>query len=98
MLKKVGEASVMFLCGVLGAISFNWLLIPHGLVAGGLSGVAMVLGYLGVGKISLLFLLLNIPIVVWSFFAIGRAFIFNSLICIASTVGFMEIIPIRAFA
>lgn len=88
----------MFLCGALGAISFNLLLIPHGLVAGGLSGVAMVLGYLGAGKISLLFLLLNIPIVVWGFFAIGQSFIFNSLICIASTVGFMEIIPLRAFA
>lgn len=97
-MRKVGTVLIMFLCGALGAISFNWLLIPHGLVAGGLSGVAMVLGYLGAGKINILFLLLNIPIVVWGFYAIGRAFVFNSLICISTTVGFMEIIPLKAFA
>ncbi|WP_040951628.1 YitT family protein [Gorillibacterium massiliense] len=80
------------------AIGFNFLLIPHQLLSGGLSGVAMLIGYFTDWNIGLLMLLLNVPVIIWGLIAIGKRFVILSLVSVAVTTWLMQIIPVKAVA
>ncbi len=82
------------ICGsLLSAIGFNLFLIPHFLLNGGVSGVAMLIGYFTPWNIGLMYFVLNIPIMVWGFFQIGRRFVLLSLLSVFFTTLFMLFLP-----
>ncbi|MCZ8512076.1 YitT family protein [Paenibacillus filicis] len=89
-----------FLIVVLGSLliagSFNLFLIPHQLISGGISGVSMLVGYFTNWNISLLFLVFNLPVLVWGLLSVGRKFVVLSLVSVIMTTWFMEIIPVKA--
>ncbi len=62
------------------AISLNILLIPHGLLAGGVAGLALTFFYLFKAPIYLSILLVNIPIFWWAAREINRQFLLYSLV------------------
>lgn len=64
---------------LLVAVSLNALLIPYGLLAGGVSGLALFLFYLFKIPVFLSILLLNVPIFWWGAREINRQFFFYSL-------------------
>jgi len=76
------------------ACGFQLLLIPLGFLSGGVSGVAMVIGYMTGWNIGWLYFALNIPILIWGWQVLGRRFIFYSLVSVACTSLFMQIIPV----
>lgn len=80
------------------AVGFNLFLIPHRLLSGGISGMAMILGYLFGGSIGLYYLLLNLPVIMWGLLTIGKRFITLSVISVGFTVWFMQLIPERMIA
>ncbi|MUT68143.1 YitT family protein [Paenibacillus sp. NEAU-GSW1] len=80
------------------AAGFNLFLIPHQLLSGGLSGVAMMIGYVTGGNIGWLFLLLNIPVLIWGWFAVGHRFIVWSLLSVIVSTLFLQLIPQYAIA
>lgn len=61
------------------AFSLNTILIPYGLLAGGVTGLALILFYLFKIPVFLSILLLNIPIFWWGAREINRSFFFYSL-------------------
>lgn len=65
---------------ILVAISYNALIIPYGLLAGGISGIAILLHYLFDFPVYLGILLLNIPIFIWGLKELNSEFIFYSLV------------------
>lgn len=80
------------------ASGFNLFLIPHRLLSGGVSGVAMLVGYFTPLNISLLYLLFNVPLLVAGWFQLGRRFIILSILSVGATTWLMTLVPQTAVA
>ncbi|MFX3633799.1 MAG: YitT family protein [Candidatus Pristimantibacillus sp.] len=89
-------AVVMTFGSLLIAAAFNLFLIPHQLLSGGLSGIAMMIGYVTGGNIGWLYLILNIPVLVWGWFIVGRRFILWSIYTVIASTLFLQLIPVIA--
>lgn len=84
--------SAMIACG------FNLFLIPHRLLSGGVSGLAMLVGYFTPFNISLLYLLFNVPLLVAGWFQLGRRFIIFSMVSVGATTWLMTVVPVKQVA
>ena len=80
---------------ILGSAIMAWgmqsIIIPAGLLTGGVSGVAIIISRLSGWEVSLLYLLLNIPIFIAGFRSISSRFALYSLIGTLSLSGFLAI-------
>lgn len=65
---------------ILIAISYNSLIIPYGLLSGGVSGIALIANYLLHFPVYMGIFLLNIPIFIWGAKELDRDFMIYSLI------------------
>lgn len=78
--KYVPMLIVILLGGIICGISFNIFLIPHRLLSGGVSGVALILNYLlGVNPGVVIFIM-NIPVFLLGYKYVDKEFIILSLI------------------
>ena len=89
----VREVLIVLVSSLVLAAGLELFLIPHQLLSGGVAGVASIIGYVTDWNISLLYFILNVPLVVWGWRAVGRRYILLSLISVLSTTWFMEWIP-----
>lgn len=92
-LKPAEEIGVILLSALLVAAGVNLFLIPHQLLSGGVAGVASIIGYLTNWNISILYFLINVPLIIWGWKSVGRRYIILSCISVVSTTWFMSIIP-----
>lgn len=88
---------VMTVSALLIAVGFNLFLVPHQLLSGGISGIAMMIGYLTGGNISSLYFFLNFPVLVWGWFAVGHRFIIWSIYSVVASTLFLELVPVYQF-
>lgn len=88
---------VIFIGAVLVAIGFNSFLIAHSLISGGVSGIAMIIGYYTQWNIGVLYFVLNFPIMLIGMFIIGRRFIVMSIFSVIMTSWCLQIIPVEKF-
>lgn len=65
---------------LLVALSLNTIYIPHGLLTGGITGLALILFYLFKIPVFLSIILINIPVFWWGAKEINRSFLFYSLV------------------
>lgn len=93
-MKKAVDVLVTILGAALVAVGFNLMLIPHQLLSGGLSGISMILGYITGLNIGMVYLVLNLPVLVWGLVVLGKKFITYSVISVGLTVWFMQVIPV----
>jgi uncharacterized membrane-anchored protein YitT (DUF2179 family) len=93
-LHMAGILVIMTLASLLIAIGFNHLLVPLELLSGGVSGISMIIGYATGWRISLLYLALNVPILLWGWFILGRRFVAWSIYSVAAATFFMQTIPV----
>lgn len=84
---------IVALGSALTAVGFNMFLIHHQLLSGGVSGIAMMIGYFTGWDIGLLYLILNIPVLLWGYFAIGRFFVLLSMMSVLLTSWLMQFVP-----
>ncbi|MHA6483659.1 YitT family protein [Paenibacillus sp. strain BS8-2] len=84
----------MTIGALLVAIGFNMFLIPHQLISGGLSGISMMIGYVTGANIAWLYLVLNIPVLIWGWFTLGRRFVIWSVYSVLAATLFLKIIPV----
>ncbi|MFC3345429.1 YitT family protein [Paenibacillus abyssi] len=77
------------------AFGFNMLLIPHGLLSGGVSGISMMIGYLTGGNIGWLYFAVNLPILIWGLFSLGRRFVIWSIVSVVAATFWMQVIPVK---
>ncbi|NLI14144.1 YitT family protein [Pelotomaculum propionicicum] len=90
-LKSIFINLLFILAGtLLVALSLNTIYIPHGLLAGGITGLALVLFYLFKIPVYLSIILLNIPVFWWGAREINRSFLFYSL---AGTIALSAQLP-----
>lgn len=84
------KSSVVILLGTfIMAIGINAFIIPHSLLSGGVSGLAIILHYLTNTSAGIFVLLLNIPIFILGFKEIDRRFAFVSLVGMVSSSFFL---------
>lgn len=93
-LKPAQEVAAIFLSSLLVAVGLNFFLIPHQQLSGGLTGVASIISYFTGWNISILYFVLNAPLIIWGWQAVGRRYIILSLISVLSTTWFLAIVPV----
>ena len=71
---------IIILGGVIGGISFNVFLIPHRLLSGGVSGIALILNYIFGLNPGVLIFIINIPIFIAGYRFVDKEFIILSLV------------------
>jgi len=89
---------IMTAGSLLIALGFNLFLIPHQLLSGGISGISMVIGYVTGGNIGWLYFILNLPVLLWGWFAVGHRFIIWSIYTVILSTLFLQIIPVAQIA
>lgn len=86
MLITVGAALVGF--------SIKAILVPHGFVSGGISGLGVLLSYVvGLLTPGWWYLLLNIPVLLLGWFSVSRRFFFYTVFGIAAVSAAIELTP-----
>lgn len=85
-------AVVILSCVVV--LGYNWFLIPHTMLSGGVSGVAMLLNYITKFDTVVYYVALNIPIMIAGAIIVGRRFILYSVISVVSITVGLRYIPI----
>lgn len=86
-------AALLF-AAVLFAAGFNFFLVPEQLLSGGVSGIAMMVGYFADWNIGLLLFLFNLPLMVWGWFVIGRRFILLSTLFVSVSSWLLQVVPV----
>lgn len=71
---------MIILGGVIGGISFNVFLMPHKLLSGGVSGIALILKYIFGLNPGVLIFVFNIPIFIAGYKFVDKEFILLSLV------------------
>lgn len=97
-LRTVFSNLTILIGAALVAVGFNLFLIPHHLLSGGISGLAMLAGYYTSANIGLIYLIMNIPIVIWGYFILGRQFITLSILSVILTTWLMQLVPVSGLA
>lgn len=94
VVRPVREAAIIIFSAFLVASGMQLFLIPHQLLSGGVAGVASIIGYLTDPKyISIIYFVINLPVLIWGFIAVGKRYIFLSMLSVVATTWFMTIIP-----
>jgi len=84
------KSSIVILIGTfIMAVGINAFIIPHNLLAGGVSGLAIILQYLTKLPTGVFVLLLNIPIFIFGIKEIDRRFAFVSIVGMVSLSFFL---------
>lgn len=82
--KKIKGLLMDAVCLLLGSLSFaisvNTFTAPNNIAAGGVTGVATMLNYIFDVPIGTLTLILNLPLFIWGFFAVGFKFLAKTAI------------------
>lgn len=68
---------------IIGGMAYPLFLVPNNIAPGGLSGLAMILNYLFQWPVGMTSLVLNIPLFLVGYKAMGRVFVFRSLVATA---------------
>lgn len=95
------KITVVLIGAFLNAMSLNFFLIPANVYASGFTGIAQlvssILGEFAPFTIStgILLLLLNIPVTVLSWFKVGKSFTLYSIISVAASSFFLEVLPVK---
>lgn len=82
ILKKVGwNLGLLCFGSLLAAVGVNGILVPHGFVSGGVTGVALVVHYLiPSSSVALIYVLANVPLFLAGWFFVSRRFFFYSIV------------------
>ncbi|MGM9965918.1 YitT family protein [Rummeliibacillus sp. POC4] len=79
---------------VLIGFAYNFLLIPHKILSGGLSGIAMMLGIITPLNTGLLNFVLNLPLLIIGYFKLGKRFIGYTILSVIVLSTSLYIIPV----
>ncbi len=85
---------IIFIASIVLGVAFNMFLLPHEILAGGVTGIAMMLGLVTPLNAGLWMIILNIPILIVGWMKLGKNFIANSLFSVVVTSISMLYIPV----
>lgn len=80
---------------LIGALAYPWFLVPNNIAAGGVTGVATILHYAFGWPVGTVSLILNVPLFVIGFRAMGRIFVVRSLIATVLFSVAIDLLPLK---
>nr|WP_276309911.1 YitT family protein [Pueribacillus theae] len=86
--------AILIVFSVVLGFALNMFLLPHEVLSGGITGLAMVFGLLTPINTGIWLLVLNIPIFIIGWMRLGKAFILNSILSVVITSLSMQYIPL----
>ncbi|PYZ93707.1 hypothetical protein CR194_11170 [Salipaludibacillus keqinensis] len=93
-MQKTSRLLVILVASIILGFAFNLFLLPHEVLTGGVTGLAMVFGLLTPINTGYWIFILNIPILVLGWMKLGKEFIGNSVFSVIVTSISMIYIPI----
>ncbi|MDN7227427.1 YitT family protein [Planococcus sp. N064] len=91
---RVYSTVIIFLGSLLLGVAFNMFLLPHEILSGGITGIAMIFSLMLPVNAGIWLILLNIPVLVLGWMKLGKVFILNSIFSVAVTSISMLYIPV----
>ncbi|WP_209862336.1 YitT family protein [Paenibacillus shirakamiensis] len=98
LFKTISQCLTVIFGAALIALGFNLFLVPHQLLSGGVSGLAMLTGYFTNFQIGTLYFVYNIPLLIAGMFLLGKKFIGLSILNVAATTWLIAVIPVTPVA
>lgn len=93
-MQKLYRLLIIFLSSIVIGFAFNMFLLPHEVLTGGVTGIAMIFSLLTPVNAGYWIVLLNIPILILGWMKLGKEFIGNSVFSVLVTSMAMIYIPI----
>ncbi|TMW72792.1 YitT family protein [Alteribacter natronophilus] len=93
-MNNVYRILIIFVASIVVGFAFNVFLLPHEVLTGGVTGLAMVFGLLTPVNTGYWIFLLNIPILILGWMKLGKMFIGNSIFSVFITSVSMLYIPV----
>ncbi len=97
MKRKTVTFLMLFMGALIGAYSFNNVLLPSNLISGGLGGIATVITRWYPANIQLVLALLCLPVLVWAYVTFGYRqiiYAFTCFILFTILIGAVKVLPI----
>lgn len=91
---KFYRLAIIFVASIVLAVAFNMFLLPHEILSGGVTGVAMIFSLMTPINAGIWLIILNIPILIIGWMKLGHTFIGNSIFSVAVTSVAMLYVPI----
>jgi len=85
---------LIFVSSIVLGFAANMFLLPHEILAGGVTGIAMMFGLVTPLNAGLWMIILNVPILIVGWMKLGKTFIANSLFSVVVTSISMLYIPV----
>jgi len=86
--------AVLFVFSIVLGFAFNMFLLPHEVLSGGVTGLAMIFGLLSPINSGIWLVMLNIPVFMIGWMKLGKEFIANSVFSVFITSMSMQYIPV----
>lgn len=80
------------------AVGFQFFFYPNDIVAGGLTGVSMIVNFLTGAPVGVVSIVLNIPLFLFAWKMFGKRFMFTSLVGMTLTYVFVDLFALTDFA
>jgi len=97
MKKNISTFLILLMGALLGAYSFNNVLLPSNLISGGLGGIATVITRWYPANIQLVLALLCLPVLIWAYATFGYRQIVYAFTCFALftiLIGVVKVLPV----
>ncbi|WP_047980591.1 YitT family protein [Ornithinibacillus contaminans] len=85
---------IVILGSLIIAFSFNFFLVPYHILSSGISGIAILLGLITPFDTGILNFVLNIPLIILSYYKLGKEITTNTLLCVISLSIFLYVLPV----
>lgn len=89
--EHIFPAVMLVLGAVCAAFSIECFLIPNTILDGGVTGISMMINYIGNIPLSVLIIVINIPFFIVGFKALGKRFLLHAVIAMAVFAGSLEL-------
>lgn len=92
--ERVGAYALILLGSVIGGAAYPLFLVPNNIAPGGLTGVATILNYLWKWPVGVTTIIMNLPLFLISYRAMGRQFSFRSLVGTVLFSAFIDLLQV----
>lgn len=98
MVKNIINIVTIIIGSIIIGCAMNLFLVPHHLLSGGISGLALIAGYFTPFSVSAVYFGLNLPLLVAGWFIVGRRFIIFSMTSVLTVTLAVQFIPVKMIA
>lgn len=95
--KEFSSFFIVTLGTLISAFALNWMIIPAGLLSGGVTGIAQLINEVLPLNVAAFYFILNVPILVVGYFYLGKRFVVYSVYGVLLLTALLGIIPVKQF-